>query len=161
MESKVAKEYRKLSKMKFRSKNYQKQKVKIAKIHEKIHNQRKDFVEKESTRLANLYDIVCVEDINLQNQAQSLKLGKSTNDNGFGIFRARLQQKLEIQGKKFIKINKWQPTSTVCSCCGTYHKDIVNSLSIRFWTCPDCGTTHNRDENAAINILNQGLLLLQ
>lgn len=157
----LAKEQRKLSKMKFGSNNYLKQKIKVAKIHEKIANQRKDFIEKESTKLAALYDIICVEDLNLQNQAQSLKLGKSTNDNGFGLFRTRLQQKLEIQGKKFIKIDKWTPTSTVCSCCGAYHKDIVNSLSVRSWTCPDCGTSHNRDENAAINILNQGLLLLQ
>ncbi len=157
----LAREQRKLSKMKFGSSNYLKQKIKVARIHEKISNRRKDFIEKLSFKLSKEYDIVCIEDINLQNQAQSLKLGKSTNDNGFGMFRARLQQKLEIQEKKFIKIDKWQPTSTVCSCCGTYHKDIVNNLSIREWICPDCGSFHNRDENAAINILNQGLLLLQ
>lgn len=157
----LAREQRRLSRMKQHSANYEQQKIKVARIHEKISNQRKDFIEKESTKLANLYDVVCVEDINLQSQAQSLKLGKSTNDNGFGLFRIRLQQKLEYQGKRLIKINKWTPTSTVCSCCGTYHKDIVNSLSVREWACPDCGTIHNRDENAAINILNQGLLLLQ
>lgn len=160
-ESKLAREQRKLSKMELHSNNYEKQRVKVARIHEKIANQRKDFIEKLSFKLSQEYDVICVEDIDLQNQAQSLNLGKSTNDNGFGMFRTRLQQKLEIQGKKLIKIDKWQPTSTVCSCCGAYHKDIVNSLSVREWTCPDCGTTHKRDENAAINILNQGLLLLQ
>ena len=160
-EPKLAREQRKLSKMIPHSANYEKQNNKVARLLEKIANQRKDFIEKLSFNLSQEYDVVCVEDINLQNQAQSLKLGKSTNDNRFGMFRTRLQQKLEIQGKKFIKIDKWTPTSTVCSCCGAYHKDIVNSLSIREWTCPDCGTTHNRDENAAKNILNQGLLLLQ
>ena len=159
-EKDLAREQRKLSKMKLHSANYKKQKLRIARIHEKIANQRRDFIEKESTRLSRIYDIVCVEDINLQNQSQSLNLGKSTMDNGFGVFRVRLQQKLEIQGKKFVKIDKWQPTSTVCSCCGMYHKDIVNSLSVREWTCPDCGTHHNRDKNAAKNILNAGLLLI-
>lgn len=159
-EKDLAREQRKLSHMKLHSANYEKQKLKVARVHEKIANQRKDFIEKESTKLANLYDIVCVEDINLRDQAQSLKLGKSTNDNGFGMFRIRLQQKLEFQGKRFIKIGKWTPTSTVCSCCGSYHKDIVTSLSVRDWICPDCGTNHNRDENAAQNILHQGLLLV-
>ena len=156
-ESKLAKEQRKLSKMKLHSANYEKQKIKIARIYEKIANQRKDFLEKESTRLANVYDMVCVEDINLQNIAQSLKLGKSTNDNGFGMFRTRLQQKLEYQGKKLIKINKWFPSSKMCRFCGSVNSDL--KLSDRIWIC-DCGETLNRDENAAINILNQGLLLV-
>ena len=103
-ECKLAKEQRKLSGMKLHSANYEKQKIKVAKVHEKIQNQRKDFIEKLSTSLAKDYDIVCVEDINLQNIAQSLKLGKSTNDNGFGMFRTRLQQKLEYQGKNLSKL---------------------------------------------------------
>lgn len=157
-ESKLAKEQRKLSRMKLDSANYKKQRVKVAKIHEKIANQRKDFIEKESTKLANLYDIVCVEDISLQSIAQSLKLGKSTNDNGFGIFRGKLQQKLEIQGKRLVKIDKWFPSSKMCRFCGCLNSDL--KLSDRIWTC-SCGKNINRDENAAINILNQGLLLLQ
>ena len=144
--------------MKLHSANYEKQKIRVARIHEKIQNQRKEFVEKESTKLASLYDIVCIEDLNLQNIAQSLNLGKSTNDNGFGMFRTRLQQKLEIQGKKLIKIDKWFPSSKMCRFCGCINSDL--KLSDRVWTC-SCGQTLNRDENAAINILNQGLLLLQ
>lgn len=156
-EYRLAKEQRKLSRMKLHSANYEKQKIKVAKIHEKIQNQRKDFIEKESTKLANLYDIVCIEDIDLQNIAQSLRLGKSTNDNGFGMFRTRLQQKLEYQGKKLVKIDKWFPSSKICRFCGCINSEL--KLSDRMWTC-DCGQLINRDENAAINILNEGLRLL-
>lgn len=81
-------------------------------------------------------------------------------DNAFGYFRTRLQQKLEYQGKQLVKIGRFTPSSTVCSECGAYHKDIVNNLSIREWVCPDCGTVHNRDQNAAKNILHEGLRLL-
>ena len=156
-ECRLAKEQRKLSRMKLHSANYEKQKIKVAKIHEKIKNQRKDFIEKESMKLANLYDIVCVEDVNLQNIAQSLRLGKSTNDNGFGMFRTRLQQKLEYQGKKLVKIDKWFPSSKICRFCGCINSEL--KLSDRMWTC-GCGQLINRDENAAINILNEGLRLL-
>ena len=144
--------------MKLHSANYEKQKIKVAKVHEKIANQRKEFIEKLSYELSQNYDIVCVEDINLKNIAQSLKLGKSTNDNGFGMFRVRLQQKLEVQGKKLIKIDKWFPSSKMCRFCGCINSEL--QLSDRIWIC-SCGQTLNRDENAAINILNQGLLLLQ
>ena len=143
--------------MKLHSANYEKQRIRVARIHEKIQHQRKEFVEKESTKLASLYDIVCIEDLNLQNIAQSLNLGKSTNDNGFGMFRTRLQQKLEIQGKKLIKIDKWFPSSKMCRFCGCINSDL--KLSDRVWTC-SCGQTLNRDENAAINILNEGIKLL-
>ena len=137
--------------MKLHSANYEKQKIKVAKVHEKIANQRKDFIEKLSHELSQNYDIICVEDINLQNISQSMRLGKSTNDNGFGMFRARLQQKLEIQGKKLIKIDKWFPSSKMCRFCGCINSDL--QLSDRIWTC-SCGQILNRDENAAINILN-------
>ena len=156
-ESKLAKEQRKLSHMKLHSANYEKQKIKVATVHEKIKNQRKDFIEKLSYSLSQNYDVVCVEDINLKNIAQSLNLGKSTNDNGFGMFKTRLQQKLELKGKKFIKIDKWFPSSKLCRFCGCINSDL--KLSDRAWTC-GCGQTLNRDENAAINILNQGLLLV-
>lgn len=156
-QNKLAKEQRKLSKMVRGSNNYQKQKIKVAKIQEKIHNCRLDFLYKLSTELANTYDYIFVEDINLQGIAQCLKLGKSTNDNSFGKFRELLKYKLEDRGRKLIKIERFEPTSIVCSNCGAYHKDIVNSISVREWTCPDCGTHHDRDINAAKNILKAGL----
>lgn len=156
-QNKLAKEQRKLSLMKYGSNNYYKQKVVVAKIHEHIANQRKDFIHKLSTQLANEYDIVCVEDINMQNMARSLKLGKSTNDNGFGMFRDILSYKLADRGKAFVKIDKWFPSSKMCRHCGSINHELT--LSDRVWTC-GCGATINRDENAAINIMNEGLRIL-
>lgn len=156
-QDKLAKEQRRLSKMKLHSNNYEKQRIRVAKTHEKISNCRLDFLHKLSNTLSNNYAIVCVEDINLQSIEQGLKLGKATADNSFGKFRELLKYKLEDRGKKLIKIGKFEPTSIVCSACGTYHKDIVNSLSVREWVCPDCGTRHDRDINAAKNILKIGL----
>lgn len=157
LQNKLAFHQRKLSHMVEGSNNYQKQKIIIARIHEKIANQRKDFIEKESTKLSQLYDIVCLEDINLQNISQSLKLGKSTLDNGFGMFRERLNRKMILEGKKVIKIDKWFPSSKMCRFCGCVNKDL--KLSDRVWTC-ECGAILNRDENAAINILSEGLLMV-
>lgn len=151
---KLAKEQRKLSLMKYSSNNYYKQKLKVAKLHEHISNQRKDWIHKLSTELANEYDYICVEDINMQNMAQSLKLGKSTNDNGFGMFRTLLAYKLEDRGKKLIKIDKWFPSSKMCRFCGNINKELT--LADRVWNCI-CGEVINRDENAAINIMNVGL----
>jgi len=154
---KLAKEQRKLSLMKYSSNNYYKQKLKVAKLHEHISNQRKDWIHKLSTELANQYDYICVEDINMQNMAQSLKLGKSTNDNGFGMFRTILDYKLSERGKKLIKIDKWFPSSKTCHVCGMVNKELT--LKDRDWIC-QCGTHHDRDWNAAINIRNEGLRII-
>ncbi len=153
-QGKLAKEQRKLSNMKYGSNNYQKQKVKVATIHEHIANQRKDWLHKLSHILSQEYDYICVEDINMKNMSQSFRLGKSTLDNGFGMFRTFLQYKLEERGKRLIKIDKWFPSSKMCRFCGTVNSSLT--LADRIWTC-DCGKTLNRDENAAINILNVGL----
>ena len=156
-ESKLAFEQRKLSHMKRGSNNYYKQKLKVAKIHEKIANQRKDFLHKLSYLYAETYDYVFVEDLNMQDVSKFLHLGKSTSDNGFDMFRGMLNYKLYDRGKVFHKIDKWYASSTTCSNCSTKHKEIVNSLSIRKWTCPTCGYNHDRDINAAINIRQQGI----
>lgn len=153
-QKKLARQQRKLSKMNFRSKNWYKQKLIVNKIHEKITNQRKDFLHKLSRQIANVYDIVCVEDLNMKNMSQSLNFGKSVMDNGWGMFTSYLSYKV----KKLIKIDKWFPSSKTCHVCG-YKNDNL-TLSDRDWTCPDCGTHHDRDINASINILNQGLLLV-
>ena len=153
----LAKEQRKLSHMKYGSNNYQKQRLKVARIQERIANQRKDWIHKLSTQLANDYDYICVEDINMQNMAQSLNLGKSTNDNGFGMFRTILAYKLADRGKILVKIDKWFPSSKMCRFCGTINKNLT--LEDRIWTC-ECGKTLNRDENAAINIMNVGLSMV-
>jgi putative transposase len=154
---KLAKEQRKLSLMKYGSNNYYRQKIIVAKIHEHIANQRKDFIHKLSTKLANEYDYICVEDINMQNMAQSLKLGKSTNDNGFGMFRVILGYKLSERGKMLVKIDKWFPSSKMCRFCGNINKELT--LDDRVWIC-ECGAIINRDENAAINIMNVGLSMV-
>lgn len=153
----LAKEQRKLSLMKYGSNNYQKQRIKIAKIQEHIANQRKDWIHKLSTQLADTYDYICIEDVNMQNMARSLKLGKSTNDNGFGMFRTYLSYKLVERGKQMIKIDKWFPSSKTCRFCGYVNKDL--KLSDRVWAC-ECGQVLNRDENAAINIRDVGLSMV-
>jgi putative transposase len=156
-ESRLAKERRKLDKMIRGSNNYEKQRINVARAYEHVANQRKDWLHKKSTELANEWDYICVEDINLRGMAGSLKLGKSTNDNGFGMFREMLKYKLYDRGKVFIKIDKWFPSSKMCSVCGAINKEL--GLKDREWTC-ECGTHHDRDLNAARNIRNFGLALI-
>lgn len=158
-EAKLARAQRRLSRKQRGSNNYYKQKHRVACIHEEIANRRKDFCHKESRKITNSYDAVCVEDINLRGMAQCLKLGKATNDNGFGMFRKFLQYKLQEQGKQLIVIDKWLPSSKACHICGYINLEIT--LNVREWTCPSCGTNHDRDINAAINIRDQGLLQLE
>ena len=157
-EKKLGKAQRRLSKKKKGSSNYKKQHKKVAKISEKVANQRYDFLHKESTSIAKKWDTVCLEDINLRNLAQCLKLGKSTNDNGFGIFRNLLKYKLEDRGKHLVVIDKWFPSSKTCSNCGHIKKDL--ELKDRIYICPNCQIEIDRDYNAAINIKKEGLRLL-
>ena len=154
-EQRLAMEQRKLSKMVKGSSNYQKQKRRIALVHEKVRNQRKDWQHKETRKLADKWDIVCVENINYKGMSGSLRLGKATQDNGFGQFRTFLSYKLAEQGKKLITIDKWFPSSKLCRHCG-YVNDAL-TLSVRVWVCPSCGETILRDKNAAINIRNAGV----
>ncbi len=158
-EKKLAKEQRKLSLMKKHSANRNKQRIKIAKLHEKTANQRKDFLHKQSRKTANDYDCVCIEDLNMQAMSQTLNFGKSVSDNGWGMFVTFLQYKLEEMGKKLIKVDKFFASSQTCSCCG-YKNSETKNLIIREWDCPKCGTHHDRDINAAINIRNEGLRLI-
>lgn len=157
-QDKLAKEQRKLSKMEKGSKNYLDQKKKLNKIHKIISNSRLDFLHKLSYQLINKYDYIIVEDINLQNQAQLLNFGKKVNDNGFGMFRTFLKYKLEEQGKQLIKIDKWFPSSKTCHHCGSINHNL--QLGEFEWVCPECGEIIDRDLNAAINILNQGLTMI-
>jgi putative transposase len=153
---KLAREQRKLANMKLGSNNYRKQKLKITVLHEHISNQRKDWLHKESTKLANEYDYICVEDINMKVMSQGLKLGKSTLDNGFGMFRDMLDYKMLEKGKALIKIDKWFPSSKLCRHCGVINSEL--KLSERVWEC-GCGAILDRDANAAINILEVGLAI--
>lgn len=153
-EEKLAREQRKLDKMVYGSHNYEKQRIKVARCHEKIANQRKDWHHKLSYYFAENYDYVFVEDLNLLKMAGTLKLGKSTNDNGFGYFRTFVEYKMKDRGKVFHKINKWYPSSKTCHYCGYIKEDLT--LDDREWICPECHNIIDRDWNSAINILNQG-----
>ena len=153
---KLQREQRKLSKMVKGSRNREKQRIRVAKLHEKIANQRKDFLHKQSRQIANVYDCVCIENLNMQAMAQSLNFGKSVSDNGWGMFTAFLKYKLEELGKRLVKTDKFFASSQLCNVCGYQNPDTKN-LSVREWICPCCKARHNRDINAAINIRNEGM----
>lgn len=162
---KLAKAQRKLSRMQgakkheAKSNNYIKQLRKVNKIHRHIANQRLDNLHKISTEIANQYDVVCVESLNMKSMSnKGFGNGKATLDNGYGMFLSMLEYKLSDRNKYLIKIDKWFPSSQICHCCGTMHPEMKN-LVIRKMVC-NCGLTMNRDQNAAINILNEGLRLL-
>jgi len=156
-QEKLAKEQRKLSHRKKGGKNREKQREKVARIHEQAANQRRDFLHKQSRQIANAYDVVCIEDLNMKGMSQALNFGKSVSDNGWGAFTRMLDYKLAEQGKKLIRIDKWFPSSKLCSVCGAVKDELP--LSERTYRC-DCGYVCDRDVNAAINIKNEGLRLL-
>ena len=162
---KLAKAQRKLSRMKGskkhekKSSNYRKQLRKVNRIHRHIANQRKDNLHKLSAEIANRYDVVCVESLNMKAMSnKGFGNGKATMDNGYGTFLPMLEYKLNKRGKYFIKVDKWYPSSQLCHVCGTLHPE-MKDLKIRTMRC-DCGLVIGRDQNAAINILNEGLRIL-
>lgn len=155
-ERKLKKEQRKLSRMQKGSKNRQKQRRKVAKLHERVSNQRKDFLHKRSKALTDAYDAVCIETLNMRSMAKSLHFGKSVHDNGWGMFVSFLEYKAKERGKKVIRVGRLFPSSQLCSNCGFQNPE-VKDLSIREWVCPVCGAFHNRDVNAAINIQRESI----
>ena len=158
IERKLAIEQRKLAKKVYRSKNYYKQLEKVQKIQARVANQRKDFLHKLSRQLVNEYDVICFEDLNLSKLKQTLNFGKSISDEGFGMFRTFVKYKAEREGKYFILVDKMFASTKLCSVCNNKNDNIT--LATREWDCPHCGTHHNRDHNAAINIQREGKRLL-
>lgn len=158
-EKKLKCEQRKLSLMQKGSKNRDKQRIKVAKLHEKVANQRKDFLHKQSRQITNAYDCVCIEDLDMKAMSKALHFGKSVSDNGWGMFVTFLKYKLEEQGKYLIKVDKFFASSQICNVCG-YKNTATKNLSIRAWDCPEYGTHHDRDINAAINIRNEGMRIV-
>lgn len=157
-EEKIKKLQRTLSRRVKGSKNRNKAKIILAKLHEKIANRRNDFLQKLSTKLINENQVICLEDLQVNNMVKNHKLAKSIQDCSWSNFVTMLEYKANRYGRTVIKIDKWYPSSKLCSCCG-YKMDEM-PLDIREWTCPKCATHHDRDVNASINILQEGIKIM-
>ena len=157
---KLAIEQRKLSHMKKGGKNRNKQRIKVARLHRRIRNQRNDFLQKLSSKYINENQVIVLEDLNIKQMEQDSRLSRLIVDASWYKFVSMLEYKGNWYGRDIIKVPTYYPSSQLCSCCGYQNKEIKD-LSIREWVCPKCGTTHSRDHNASINILNKGLDILK
>ena len=154
----LAKLQRKLASKTKGSANYEKARIKLAKLEKHIADSRKWWIENESLRLAKTYSTIGIEDLNLQGIAKFLRNAKNINDCGYANFVTRLQQKGEAQGCSVIKVDRYFPSSQLCHCCGYQNHNL--KLSDREWICPKCGTSHIRDVNASINLKNEAIRLV-
>ncbi|WP_298909222.1 IS200/IS605 family element RNA-guided endonuclease TnpB [uncultured Psychrobacter sp.] len=141
------------------SRNYQKQKFKVAKVYEQITNSRTDFLHKLSFNLIKNHDVIAIEDLNIKGMVKNHKLAKAISDSSWSTFTTMLAYKAQWYGKTLVKIDRWYPSSKTCSGCNHLLTKAELPLSLRSWDCPSCLQTNDRDINASINILNEGLKL--
>lgn len=158
-EDKLAKEQRKLSHKQKGSKNWNEQRIRVARIHEKIHNTRIDNLHKISHQLVSENQVIVTEDLAVSNMVKNRNLAKAIQDCGWYELTRQISYKSDWNNRQYIKIGRFTKSSQPCNVCG-YINTETKDLSVRSWTCPNCGMIHDRDINAAINILNEGLRLL-
>lgn len=157
-ERKLAREQMRLSRKRKGSKRREKQKRKVALVHERIANQRKDARHKATTDAVRESQAIAVEDLNVRGMEKNRHLAKSVADASMSEMARQLEYKCAWHGRRFVKVCRWYPSSKMCSCCGHVLEELP--LSVRAWTCPVCGCRHDRDLNAAVNIAREGARLL-